>query len=326
MKAIRLSAPGGPEALEYVEMPTPRPGPGEVLVRAESIGVGRPDVLFRTGAYRWMPPLPAVPGAEMAGIVEAVGEGVAGPRPGRRVLVYHLKGGGYAEYAAVPADAATPLPDGIDPDDAVSLPNYQVAWALLHEAARGIDRRAVYVNGAAGGIGSAVIQICRREGVRVIAGAGTAAKCEFARAQGASDAVDYGREKVVDRVLALTDGRGVDLVLDHIVGPDFTATLKMLAPMGLIVSFNMLGGWPAEDLFRAMRAELPRSPAVRCFTMHAYDHDAEGRARIRDAAFDLFATGAVRPPIHARLPLADAARAHEMLDARAVMGKIVLKP
>ncbi len=121
-------------------------------------------------------------------------------------------------------------------------------------------------------------------------------------------------------------GAEFDLVLDHIVGSDFTDTLRMLAPMGMIVSFNMLGGWPEKDLFREMRAELNRSPAVRCFTMHSYDHDKAGRQRILDRTLALFAAGAVRPPIHARLPLAEAARAHEAMDRREVLGKLVLKP
>jgi NADPH2:quinone reductase len=326
MHAIRLSAPGGPEALEYVEMPTPRAGPGEVLVRAHAIGVGKPDVLFRTGVYRWMPPLPAVPGAEMSGHVEACGDGVEGFRVGQQVLVYHLKGGCYAEYIAAPAESVTPLPDAIDLVDAVSLPNYQVAWALLHEAARGVDRRAVYINGSAGGVGSAVIQICKHEGVRVLAGASTAAKCAFARAQGASETIDYSRESVAERVLALTDGRGVDLVLDHLVGKDFTDNLRMLAPMGLIVSFNMLAGWPEKDLFRELRGALNRSPAVRCFTMHSYDEDRVGRARVLARTQELFVSGAVRPPVHAVMPLAEAARAHEALDRREVLGKLVLEP
>ncbi len=326
MKAIRLTATGGPEQLEYADMPLPNPGPDEVLVRAHAIGVGKPDVLFRTGAYRWMPPLPAVPGAEMTGHIEAVGGGVRGFAPGQRVLVYHLRGGCYAEFAAVPVESVTPLPDGIDLDDAASLPNYQVAWALLHEAARGIDRRTLYINGAAGGIGSAVIQIGRHEGSRVIAGASTAQKCDFARSQGADATIDYGRESVAEKVMQLTDGRGVELVLDHIVGANFTDNLRMLAPMGLIVSFNMLGGWPAKDLFRELRAELNRSPAVRCFTMHSYDGDPAGRARILEHTLELFCSGAVRPPVHARLPLADAVRAHEMLDRREVLGKLLLKP
>jgi NADPH2:quinone reductase len=326
MRAIEVTRAGGPEVLELVERPTPTPGEGEVLVRAHAIGVGKPDVLFRTGVYRWMPPLPAVPGSEMSGVVEALGPAVQGLAVGQRVLVYHFRGGCYAEYAAVPAESVTPLPEAIDLDDVVSMPNYQVAWALLHEAARGIEARTVYVNGAAGGIGCAVIQLCRLAGIDVIAGASSAAKCAFARAQGATHTVDYGRENVVDRVLALTGGDGADVILDHIVGPNFTDNLKMLAPLGMIVSFNALGGFPEKDLFRELRAHLPRSPAVRCFTMHSYDHKPEAKRRMMAEIVRLFAAGTVRPPVHKRVPLDEARQAHAMLDARGVLGKLLLKP
>jgi NADPH2:quinone reductase len=326
MKAIQIGRTGGPEVLTLVDLPDPAPGPGEVVVRAHAIGVGKPDVLFRTGVYRWMPQLPAIPGAEMTGHIAALGAGVTGLTVGDPVLVYHLGGGCYADYARVPASAVTPLPAGIDLDDAVSIPNYQVAWALLHEAARGIAPRSVYINGAAGGIGSAVIQLCRLEGLTVIAGASTEAKCAFARTQGATHTINYGSEPVAERLLALTDGDGVDLVLDHIVGKDFTENLKALATFGLVVSFNALGGLPEKDLFREMRAHLPKSPAVRCFTMHSFDHDPAARQRITAKTIELFASGRVRPPIDRQLPLAEARAAHKRLDARAVLGKLVLKP
>jgi NADPH2:quinone reductase len=158
----------------------------------------------------------------------------------------------------------------------------------------------------------------------VIAGASSDEKCAFARAQGAQHTINYSREHVATRVLELTDGHGVNLSLDHIIGKDFTDNLKMLAPLGLIVSFNALGGFPEKDLFREMRANLPRSPGVRCFTMHSFDHDATGRQRITDNVMKLFAAGQVRPPIYQRLPLAEARRAHQMLDAREVLGKLVL--
>lgn len=331
MKAIQIAKTGGPEVLDLVELPRPAPGPGEVLVRAAAIGVGKPDVLFRTGVYRWMPPLPAIPGAEMAGHVEALGAptdemGVSDLRIGEPVLVYHLGGRCYAEYASVPASAVTRLPQGIDLDDAVSIPNYQVAYALLTEAARGMTPKTVYVNGAAGGIGSAVIQLCRLQNITVIAGASSAAKCAFAQSQGATYTIDYGRENVAERLLALTQGRGVDLILDHIVGKDFTDNLKALATFGLIVSFNALGGFPEKDLFREMRAHLPKSPGVRCFTMHSFDHDPEARRRVTEAVIEIFASGRVRPPIDRRLPLAEARQAHARLDQRAVLGKLILKP
>lgn len=326
MKAIQISASGGPEVLSLVDLPDPTPSEGEVLVRAHAIGVGKPDVLFRTGVYRWRPPLPAVPGAEMTGVIEAVGRGVTDLRIGERVLVYRFAGGCYAEKIALPASEVSPLPAAVDLDDAVSIPNYQVAWALLNEAARGLAPKTVYVNGAAGGIGAAVIQLCRLAGIDIIAGASTAEKCAFAHAQGATYTVDYGRDNVVEQIRDLTNGHGVDLILDHIVGKDFTDNLKMLAPMAMIVSFNALGGFPEKDLFREMRAHLPVSPAVRCFTMHSFDRDLEARRRIAARTIELFAAGKVKPPVHARLKLAEARRAHEMLDAREALGKILLKP
>ncbi|HEX3974574.1 MAG TPA: zinc-dependent alcohol dehydrogenase family protein [Stellaceae bacterium] len=326
MKAIQITKTGGPETLELVDRPQPAPGPGEVVVRAHAIGVGKPDVLFRSGVYRWMPTLPAILGAEMTGHVGALGAGVSDLKIGDPVLVYHLGGGCYADYAKVPASAVTRLPPNIDLDDAVSIPNYQVAYALLAEAVRGITPKTVYVNGAAGGIGSAVIQLCRLQDITIIAGASSAAKCAFAKTQGATHTIDYSRETVAERLLALTDGHGVDLILDHIVGKDFTDNLKALAPFGLIVSFNALGGFPEKDLFREMRAHLPKSPGVRCFTMHSFDHDPAGRERVAARTIELFAAGRVHPPIDRRLPLAQAREAHELLDQRAVLGKLILKP
>jgi NADPH2:quinone reductase len=326
MKAIQIAVAGGPAVLDYVDVPTPSPGDGEVLVRAHTIGVGKPDVLFRTGAYRWRPPLPAIPGAEMSGHIEALGRGVDHLRIGLPVLVYRFAGGCYAEQIAVPASEVTVLPDGIDLDDAVSIPNYQVAYALLNVAARGLDAKTVYVNGAAGGIGSAIIQLCKLNGIEVIAGASSDEKCAFARAQGAGHTINYAQGDAVPRVLEMTGGRGADLILDHIVGKDFTDNLDMLAPLGLIVSFNALGGLPEKDLFKEMRAHLPRSPAVRCFTMHSFDADPAARARVTQATLDLFAAGQVKPPVFARLKLSEAVKAHELLDARSVLGKLILKP
>lgn len=326
MKAIQIAKTGGPEVLALVDLPRPEPGPGEVLVHAQAIGVGKPDVLFRTGVYRWMPTLPAIPGAEMSGHVEALGADVSDLHVGDPVLVYHLGGGCYAQYARVPASAVTRLPQDIDLDDAVSIPNYRVAYALLTEAARGMTPKTVYVNGAAGGIGSAVIQLCQWQGITVIAGASTAAKCAFAEGQGATHTIDYGRESVADRLLDLTHGHGVDLILDHIVGKDFTDNLRALAPFGLIVSFNALGGLPEKDLFREMRAHLPKSPGVRCFTMHSFDHDPAGRRRVAERVIEIFAGRRVRPAVDCRLPLAEARQAHERLDARAVLGKLILEP
>lgn len=326
MKAIQFSETGGPEVLEYVDLPDPSPGPGDVLVKAHAFGVGKPDVLLRSGVYKWMPDLPAVIGNEMSGHVVGVGAGVSHLALGQAVLVFGTGGGRHAEINSVPADIVTPLPGGIDLDAAVCIPNYAIAWCLLKEACAGTDVKSVYVNGAAGGVGSAVIDLCRLEGIEVIAGASSSAKCAFAKDLGAAHTINYGSGNVTDSVLDLTDGRGVDLVLDQLVGPDFTDNLRMLAPLGMILSFNALAGLPEKELFAEMRANLGKSPAVRCFSWHSYDANPEARARVLGEIVDRFADGGLFPPIHATLPLADARKAHELLDARDILGKVVLKP
>lgn len=326
MKAVSISRNGGPEVLELVDLPDPEPGEGEVLVRIHAIGVAKPDYLMRSGKYRWAPPLPAVIGNEASGHIEAIGPAVTDLTVGQPVLVWGYEQGCYAELGAFPRHRIEPLPATVDLDIAVNIPNYMVAWAMLHEVAGGPAPGTVYVNGGAGGIGTAVIQTGRAAGIQVIAGTSSADKCAFALSCGAVAAIDYSREAPVRRLLEITDGRGVNLFLDQLGGPDFSANLEALAIFGTIVSFNALNGLPDADLFAAMRNRLGRCPAVRCFSWHGYDRDPEGRARVMKAVIDLFARGAVSPPVHARLALADARHAHEMLDAREIRGKVILKP
>ena len=328
MKAIQISRTGGSDVLELVDTPTPQPRPGEVLVEAESIGVNYFDLLIRTGKYRWMPALPFILGNEMSGRVVAVGADVRKLKIGQRVFIagYEIENRGvlYAQFAAVPEDAAFPLPDSIGADEATALTNYQLAHILLHHAARGVKPETVVVYGAAGGVGSALIDVARAAGAEVIGTAGSAAKCEFIRQRGAAHAIDYNTQNVVERVNALTL-HGADIVFDHVAGKAFADGLKMIAPLGMIVSYAVLGGVPDTDLFKAMRGSIEASPAVRCFTMHTYDHMPGPRREAMQAAIDLLA-GGIRPAIAAQFPLADAARAHDLVETRQATGKIVLKP
>jgi NADPH2:quinone reductase len=330
MKAIQISRTGGPEVLGLVEVPTPVPGPGEVLVKAEAIGVNYFDTMIRTGRYRWMPKLPFVLGNEMGGHVAAVGAGVTSLQAGQKVFIagYEIgnRGGLYAEYAAVPAKAAWPLPAGLGAAAATALTNYQLAIILLHHAARGVTPRTVVVYGAAGGVGTALIDVARQAGARVIGTARGPDKCAFVRERGAVEAIDYASENVVERVLAATGGHGADILFDHVAGKAFADGLKMVAPLGMVVSYAVLGGMPEGDLFAAMRANIEKSPAVRCFTMHTYDHMEEPRRQAMGRAVDLLGSGAVTPAIATEMPMADARRAHEMIESRGAMGKIVLKP
>lgn len=330
MKAVRISRTGGSDVLEVVELPTPTPGPGEVLVKAEAIGVNYFDLLIRTGRYRWMPKLPFVMGNEMCGRVAALGPGAGRLKVGQRVFIagYEIenRGGLQAEYAAVPEQAAFPLSDSVDPAEATALTNYQLAWILTHHAARGVTPKTVAIYGAAGGVGSALIDVARLAGASVIAVAGGPEKCAFARARGAAHVIDHRSEPVIERVLAATGGHGVDILFDHVAGKNFTDGVNLVAPLGMIVSYAVLGGVPQSDLFQAMRANIEASPAVRCFTMHTYDHWPEPRREAMQCAVDLLAAGKIKPAIAGRFALADVAPAHDLIEARGAMGKVVLTP
>lgn len=331
MKAVVVRQPGGPPALELCELPLPEPGPGQARVRARAIGVGRPDVLIRQGTYKWMPPLPAVPGNEVAGVVEALGPGAeaAGLALGERVLFsareLPQRGGGYAECVCAPADALYPLPAGIGFDDAVSLPNFQLAQALLFGCGSARPVRSVLITAAAGGVASAMVQTARAHGLQVIATASTAAKRAFVLSQGAHAALDPREPGLADAVKAHTGGQGVDLALDPSGGALFIACLHALAPLGLAVSYNILGGMP-PDVFGVLRQSLGRSLAVRTFSMHSFDADTAQRRGLMQAAIALMASGAVHAPPATVLPLAQAQQAHELLDDNGFTGKLVLHP
>jgi NADPH:quinone reductase len=330
MKAIQISRTGGAEVLEQVDLPTPSPGPGEVLVKATAIGVNYFDTMIRTGRYRWMPKLPFVLGNEMSGTVAALGTGVTALKVGQPVFIagYEIgnRGGLYAEFAAVPEKAAWPLPANVAAEAATALTNYQLAWILLHHAARGIAPKTVVVYGAAGGVGTALIDVARLAGATVIGTAGSAEKCAFVTARGAAHAINYRSESVVERVLSLTDGHGADILFDHVAGKAFTDGLKMIAPLGMIVSYAVLGGMPESDLYKEMRANIEKSPAVRCFTMHTYDHMEGPRREAMARAVELLGSGKAKPAVAARFPLAEARRAHDLIEARSATGKVVLVP
>jgi NADPH:quinone reductase len=181
------------------------------------------------------------------------------------------------------------------------------------------------VHGAAGGMGIALTQLAQLAGASVVGIAGGEGKCRFVRSLG-GQAVDHTREDVVARVLELTDGRGADVICNHMAGETLKRDLKMLAPFGLLVSYGALHGLPGGDLFRDMRTRVARCPAVRCFTMHSFDHAAELRDRCTAKVLRLFAEKKIAPVLGPMFPLAKAADAHRALDARGVIGKIVLKP
>jgi NADPH2:quinone reductase len=277
-----------------------------------------------------MPPLPANPGNDLAGRIAGIGASVSGLTLGQKVLLSARdllqRGGCYAEFIAVPADAVHVLADNVDLEQAVALSNYQVAYALLHETAGPREPGSVLIIGAAGGVGSALVQLGKAAGMTVIGTVSTDEKAAFARAMGADHVINYKHQSVPEAALELTGGRGVDLVLDHVGGASFTGLLAALANWGTLVSFNAFTPLPEKDLFSEMRAHIGKSPAVRCFSFHSYDHDVEGRRRLMRAVIDLLAKGAIRPAIGARFSLVDVRGAHELLEAGTALGKIVMHP
>jgi NADPH2:quinone reductase len=330
MKAILMERPGPPEVLRYVDVPLPVPAPGQALVRSHSIGVGMPEVLVRRGEYAWMPPLPAIPGIEMSGLVEKLGEGVTSLKTGQAVFVsareLNVRGGCYAEYIAAEAEALYPLPEGVDLEAAAALSNYQVAWHLLHSAANGMGYESLLVTAAAGGVGSALVQLGRLAGKRVIGIVDSDERAAFVLSLGADGAVNSRTQNVTECVLAITEGRGVDMILDSLGGRGFTNQFERLAPFGLLVSYGRLDGPPGGDVLGIMGKRQSDCLGLRIFSMHAFDKDRPRRREATGEILRLFASGTIRPPIWARLPLAEAGRAQALIEEGRVLGKVILKP
>ena len=325
-----MERPGPPEVLRYVDVPTPEPGPGQVLVRAHSIGVGMPEVLVRRGQYGWMPPLPAIPGIEMSGVVEKLGQGVTSLKVGQPVFVsareFNVRGGCYAEYIAAEAEALYPLPEGIDLEAAAAVSNYQVAWHLLHSAPNGMRYDSFLATTAAGGVGSALVQLGKVAGKKVIGIVDTDERAAFVLSLGADGAVNSRTENVTERVRALTGGLGVDLVLDSLGGTQFADQFERLAPFGLVISYGFLAGPPGGDVMGAIRNRITDCLGLRIFSMHAFDQDREKRRGVTAELFRLLAAGKIKPPIFARLPLAEAGKAQALIEEGKVQGKVLLKP
>ena len=329
MKLIQFREPGPPSVLRCLDVPIPEPRSGEVLIRAHAIGVGMPDVLIRAGSYNFMPPLPATPGQELSGTIERVGAGVTSRRPGQRVYTNARerphRGGHYAEFIVAPADATFLLPETISFDAAATLANYQVAYHILNDALRPRRGQSILIYAAAGGMGNALIDLAKAADLVVIGVVSGEEKSKFARDLGADHVIDRKVEKVDKRVKQFTDDRGVDIIIDPVAGPTIPDNIRLLAPCGMLLLYGALGGKAQHDLQSTLRL-TKNSPAVRQFTIHTWDDLVEERRAGIRALIDMLAAGKLRPRIHGHLPLAEAKRAHDMLESGAVLGKLLLQP
>ena len=329
MKAVIINEFGGPEQLIYTDVAKPVPRDNEILVRNEIIGVGKPDYLMRSGNDPYLEDkLPGlIVGNESAGIVEAVGKSVRNIKVGDAVAVLNGTGcGSHAEYSCAEERFAIVLPKGLSPRQVPGVLNLQVAYALLYEVGRGTDEKSLYIAGAAGGIGTTLIQMAKDKGMDVIASASDEEKCAALRRVGADCVFNYKTADVKEAVLNYTNGRGVDLIYDQVCGPDFKNQFDYLADFGQIVLYNWLKGSPELDQLDTIIKRACHGNAIQCFSFHAFDDKPERRLANAQKCFEMIRDGRVKPLVYKDLPLSEARQAHELLDAGKVIGKLIMHP
>jgi putative PIG3 family NAD(P)H quinone oxidoreductase len=323
VKAVVATTPGGPEVLSLVDLPDPQPGPGEVAIAIVASAVNRADLLQRQGHYAPPPGASDVLGLECSGTIAAVGEGVSGWSVGDECCAL-LAGGGYAGRVVCAAGQVMPVPAGVSLVDAAALPETAcTVWSNVFMVA-GLGRDEWFlVHGGAGGIGTMAIQLAAAVGARVMTTAGSADKLEQCAALGAEVTIDYKQQDFVAEVLGATDGRGADVILDNMGAAYLGRNVDALATEGRLVVIGMQGGTKGElDLGQLMR----KRGAVIATTLRA--RPVEGKAAICAAVVEhvwpLVVDGTVRPIIGARVPMAEAGRAHTLMESGESSGKILL--
>jgi NADPH:quinone reductase len=325
-RAIRVTAYGGPEAMQLVELPVGDPGPGEIRIRHHACGLNFIDVYQRCGLYQ--NPLPLNLGMEGAGIVEAAGEGVTHLKPGDRAAYASNPPGAYSEVRVMPAKAVVKLPDAIsfETGAAMMLKGLTVQYLLKKTLPQGGLQPGDFVlfHAAAGGVGLIACQWAKALGLRLIGTAGSDAKCALALEHGASHAINYQREDFVARVREITGGQGLKVVYDSVGADTFVRSLDCLRPFGLAANFgNASGKVPPIDLgLLAAKGSLYVSRP----TLFTHIATREATQAMADELFAVVLSGAVKIRIDQRFGLADAAQAHRDLEARKTTGCSVLIP
>ncbi|MGE0811713.1 MAG: NADPH:quinone reductase [Vicinamibacterales bacterium] len=323
MNAIRAHEFGGPDVLRLDEIPEPAPGPGQVRVRLEAVGVNPFDTYMLSGTYAIKPTLPYSPGADGAGVVDAAGPGVESPAIGDRVFIGgtadHTAYGAYRQVVLCWAAQAHPLPERVSFSEGAAV---GVPCVTAHEALRRAGPRpgdVVLVHGASGSVGLSVVQLARAEGHTVIGTAGTDDGLALVSAEGAHHVVDHREAGHADRVLALTSGRGPDVIIEMLANVNLDADLTMIAPRGRIVVVGNRGRIEIDP-----RKIMGKQSVVTGFALWGLTD--EEMAAAHAAVGEALASGALRPVVAAELPLADAAEAHRRVMTPGARGKIVLRP
>ena len=326
MKAIEITQYGAPEVLRAGDRPDPVPGAGELLIRVAASGVNRPDVLQRTGNDPVPPGASDIPGLEVAGEIvggDAQAMAAAGFRVGDRVCAL-VAGGGYAELCVAPVGQCLPVPQGLSDVEAASLPEtFFTVWSNVYDRGRLQAGETLLVQGGTSGIGVTAIQLAKARGARVIATAGSDAKCQACLALGADHAINYKTQDFSEAAKQLTGGRGVDVILDMVAGDYVAREVQCLAEDGRLVIIAVQGG--IQSGFHAGLV-LRRRLTITGSTLRP--RPVEFKAAIAQSlqreVWPLLAAGRIKPVIHSTFPAADAAKAHALMESNQHVGKIVL--
>ena len=326
MQAIEISRFGPPEVLQPCERPMPQPQAGEVLIRVRASGVNRPDVVQRKGSYPPPPGASDLPGLEVAGVIEsgdAAAMAAAGLAVGDRVCAL-LQGGGYAEYCTVPVGQCLPVPQGLSDEEAAALPEtFFTVWSNVFQRGHLQAGETLLIQGGSSGIGVTAIQLAKAFGATVIVTAGTDEKCAECLALGADHAINYKTQDFAAEVQRITEGKGVNVILDMVAGGYIEREVRCLAEDGRLVVIAVQGG--LESGFNAgllMRRRLTVTGSTLRPRPEAFKA-AIGR-ELRARVWPLLEARRVRPIIHSRFPAQEAAKAHALMESGQLIGKIVL--
>ncbi|HUD51078.1 NADPH:quinone oxidoreductase family protein [Parvibaculum sp.] len=325
MKAIRAERRGGPEVLAWVDLPVPEIDEHAVLVRFHAIGVNYADVLCREAAHPSMRPPPIVVGCEGAGVVVACGAAVREHRPGDRVGVYSPFGGAYAEWVSVPAHYALPLPETMSFEEAAAFTHvYLTGYHALRTLGHAESGDGLFISAAAGGLGTAILQLAKAWNLRMIAGIGSDEKREYVAKLGVEHVVNYRVEDVSARLAEITEGRGPDVVIETVGGELFWTLQQALAPLGRLVTVGVAGGIEPRPDVGTLLSKSASYAALNLSVIFARKPELIPPSW-RDLC-DLYMNGALPPVIGHRFRLDEAAMAHELLESRRSTGKIILLP